>query len=264
MAFVNLPITSEENELTDVPLVSKDDTQILAHRVTLASSNIIKSEEVNKEDAKSDDGKQDDAVKIKVKYSLNKFKNLEVAKANASRPSKIERITTNDTNIRYEMNSGQYLYVKEEMVQYKKDQTQTSDNGEITITVEKPSIVEDNDENIPESQIKMSITNNKTRDKTNVVIKMYHTNQSIHLQGGRRMGKVTSTSLLADCLEDIWKTNMGINEDNIDEANNALKSMVIKPGMNLRARTSSGDQIIYCDKCDYKCTMNHTMSQPLI
>ena len=74
------------------------------------------------------------------------------------------------------------------------------------------------------------------------------------------MGKVTSTSLLADCLEGIWKNNMKANKENIDEANIALKNLITKPGMVFRARTSSGDQLIYCDKCDYQCTVKHRLN----
>ena len=95
----------------------------------------------------------------------------------------------------------------------------------------KNSAVEDIDENNPETQIKMLVTNNKTEEKTNVVIKLYHTNQSIHLQGGRRIGNVASTSLMGDHLEEIWKRNMVENVNNIKDVNDKLKIMVVKPGM---------------------------------
>ena len=170
----------------------------------------VKEEEPNEEpneeqkEDKQDESKSINKVEvieekvIKVKYSLNKVKNLAVAKANASRPVKIEKIDVDDANIRYLMNSGLYLHVKEDMMEYKKGGKETSENGEITIEVVKNTAVEDKEENNPETQIKMQVTNNKTNEKTKVVVKLYHTNQSIHLQGGRRMGKVTSTLLLAD------------------------------------------------------------------
>ena len=69
------------------------------------------------------------------------------------------------------------------MRMYKKDNTETSEDGNVTIKVEKNSAVEDQDENNPESQIKMMISNNKTKKKSIVVIKLYNTNQSIVLQG---------------------------------------------------------------------------------
>ena len=183
-----------------------------------------------------------------------------MTKANAARPIKIERLITNDTNTRYELNSGQYLHLKEEIMKYRKGQEELSENGEYTFRVEKPTLVTDNQENNPESQIKMSVTNTSTKDKTNIVVKMYHTNQTIHLQGGRRMGKVTTASLLADCLEAHWKKNMTMNKDSIISTNIALKNMIVKPGMVLRARTSSGDQILHCEKCDYKCAMKHQIN----
>ena len=215
-----------------------------------ASKSGINNENVNK----------NEVVKIKVKYSLNKLKNLEVAKANVLRPIKVDRIVTNDTNVRYEMNSGQYLHIKEEMKQYKKGDLDNSENGEITFRAEKNSFVEDINDNNPGTQVKMVITNNKTKETTNVVIKLYHTNQSIHLQGGRRMGKTTSTFMLADCMESYWRRNMTENASSINEANECIKSMVIKPGMATRARTSSGDPILNCDKCSYSCELRHRLN----
>ena len=67
---------------------------------------------------------------------MNKVKNLEAAKVNASRPTKIEIMTINDTNIRYEMNAGQYLPIKEEMRKFKKGESETSENGEVTFKEE--------------------------------------------------------------------------------------------------------------------------------
>ena len=88
MAENKITITSDSKELSDVTLVQNDDLQIRAHSVVLGS---IKSEDVSKEVTKSENDKQDHIAKIQVKYSLNKVKNLNVAKANASRPTKIER-----------------------------------------------------------------------------------------------------------------------------------------------------------------------------
>ena len=156
------------------------------------------------------------------------------------------------------------MHIKEDLLKFKKSQTETSANGEVTIKVEKPSTVEDIDKNNIESQVKMTIVNNKTKESTSAVIKMYHTNQSIHLQGGKRMGMVTSTSLLADCLERHWKNNITNNIEGINEANNALKSMVLNPGMVLRARTSSGDNIIYCEKCNYTCSLKHQLNMHMM
>ena len=106
----------------------------------------------------------------------------------------------------------------------------------------------------------MLVNNNKTQEKTNVVIKLYHTNQSIHLQGGKRMGKVTSTSLMGDHLEEIWKRNMVENVNSIKDVNDQLKVMVVKPGMVTRAHTGSGDLILYCDKCSYSGALKHHLN----
>ena len=45
------------------------------------------------------------------------------------------------------MNAGQYLYIKEDLLKFKRTQTETSENGELTIKVEQPSEVEDTDKN---------------------------------------------------------------------------------------------------------------------
>ena len=182
---VKLKFSSETDKLSDVPLVQGDEKKDQEHGTVLVNnSTLVKTEEINV----TQDNTKETINKIQVKYSLNKVKNLDVAKVNASRPIKIERLTSNDTNIRYEMNSGQYLHIKEEMRKYKKGETETTVNGEVTFKVEKNSAVEDVDENNPETQIKMLVTNNKTEENTTVVIKLYHSNQSIHLQGGRSMG----------------------------------------------------------------------------
>ena len=187
-------------QLSDVTLACKDESVTPAHGTIVGRSsnemkikepNIIdkKPEAVKTDEISSDYNKVEEVNKLKVNYSLNKVKNLEVAKSNAERPIKISRFVTDDQNIRYEMNSGQYLHIKEEMIQYTKGQSEFSDNGEVTISVEKNSAVEDSNQNNPETQIKMTVTNNKINETTKVVIKLYHTNQSIHLKGGKRMGE---------------------------------------------------------------------------
>ena len=195
---------------------------------------------------------------IKVKYSLNKVKNLEVAKANTARSFALNRIISDDINTRYELNSGLYLVIKDKMKTYKKGDVETT--KEIDIIVEKNTAVIDNLKNNPETQVKITVKNNETNEKSNVMIKLYHTNQSIHLQGGKRMGNVTSTSLVADLMEAKWRMIMKECMINIIEINGILKNMPINANMNLRSRTSSGDQILYCDKCSYTTPLKHKMT----
>ena len=250
MATENLKISSAAKESDDRTLVQEDYLKVNERETVLVkASTPVKTEEIKTEENKN----KESIPKIQVKYVLNKVKNLETAKINAARPVRIERFTTNDTNTRYEMNSGQYLYVKEEMKNYKKGETETTENGEYSFKVEKNSVVDDKNKNNPETQIKLLITNNKTQETSNFVVKLYHTNQSIHLQGGRRMGKVTSTSLMADHLEGHWKRNLKDNMNTIKDANEQLKAMVIKSRMATRARTGSGEPILNCDMCSYSC-----------
>ena len=48
--------------------------------------------------------------------------------------------------------------------------------------------------------MKVKVTEVKTGFESKVTRNMYHTNQSYHIQGGRRNGNVTSCSLVADFL----------------------------------------------------------------
>ena len=144
------------------------------------------------------------------------------------------------------------------MKKYKKDDVETSEF--LTFKVEKNTSVIDNLRNNPETQIKCIVNNKKTNEDTNVVIKLYHTNQSIHFQGGRRMGKVTSTSLMADHMEVRWRHLLEEAMVTIKQINESLKSMSLKDSMNLRSRTTSGDTILYCDKCSYTTPLKHKLS----
>ena len=53
---------------------------------------------------------------------------------------------------------------------------------------------------------------------------------------------------------------MAENSNSIKDVNEQLKVMVLKPGMATRARTSSGDPILYCDKCSYSCALKHLLN----
>ena len=139
-------------------------------------------------------------------------------------------------------------------------QGDTEHTEAIKTDVEKNTAVIDNVRNNPETQIKMIVTNKKKNEVTKVVMKFYHTNQSIHLQGGKRMGMMTSTSFLADHMEKKWRTMMTNNLVKIQQIISTLKTMTIKQGMNLRNRTNSGDQIFSCDKCCYKSPMKHQLN----
>ena len=244
---------ADEENTSEEPIILSGVVNIEAMKVDDDIGVEVKTEETKA---------NEEIIKIKVKYSLNKVKNLDVAKTNAGRPIKLARLVTDDTDLKYELNSGQYLHIiiKEDMIKYQKTQTETTQNGEVTITVEKNSAVEDLEENNPENQIKMSVLNNKTKERTNVVIKLYHTNQSIHLQGGKRMENVTSTSLVADCLEHHWTKNIKDNIYSIKEANVKLKMMHIKAGVVTRARNSSWDPVLKCDFCSFKCNLKHQLT----
>ena len=146
------------------------------------------------------------------------------------------------------------------MIRYTKNQTETPDDGSATFTVEKNTAVEDQDENNPETQIRFFVTNNISIEKTKVVVKIYHTNPSIHFQRGKRIGIVTSTSVFADCLEKHRSDHIKDNGVNIEETNLLLKTMVITSGVTTTACTSSGDQILNCEHCSFRCFLKHQLN----
>ena len=57
--------------------------------------------------------------------------------------------------------------MKDEILKYSKTQIETTDNGAVTFLLEKNSAVEDVDENNPEIQIKICVTNNTLKEEKN-------------------------------------------------------------------------------------------------
>ena len=158
---------------------------------------------------------------------------------------------TNDTNTRYKINTRLYLLIKEDMLKYVKGQSEASDKS--TIEVESSTAVVDLVKNNPETMIKFIVKDNETKLETKVNVKLYHTNQTIHLQGGKRTGRTTSTSLVADCLERLWIKILENNKDKIDKLNRLLITLDTKGVKDLRKGSFNkvSDQHP-CDKCEYK------------
>ena len=60
--------------------------------------------------------------------------------------------------------------------------------------------------NNPVSVIKLKVTEITTKFESKVTLKLYHSNQGVHIQGGRRNCKVTSCSLVANFFQEYFKS----------------------------------------------------------
>jgi hypothetical protein len=114
---------------------------------------------------------------------------------------KAHRIETFDINIRYERNSAVYLVLKEETDKMEKSFQMADNENHVKMVVEKKNNEKDKVENIPNTVIRWTVTDEKIQFESNVTLNLYHTNQSVHIQGGKRSGKVTTCGLAADMFE---------------------------------------------------------------
>ena len=60
----------------------------------------------------------------------------------------------------------------------------------------------------PQASIHFEVKDHGTQQITKCVQHMYHTNQTIHLQGGKRINNNTTTSLVANVMEKQWSKLM--------------------------------------------------------
>ena len=197
-----------------------------------------------------------DDESITVKYELNTKENLKKAKENLSRSLKFKRKVVDDKNIRFEHNPGFYLEIKKKTDDLKRGLEAKDDNIGIEIKVTKTmksmtKIKKDN----PESIVWYEIKDIKSGLTYKCVQKMYNTNQTIHLQGGKRIGKVTSTSLVADFLEKMWIEILEEKKVVIDANIKAIKDMDIEQmgaGYKTKAPKKEPRPKYNCDMCDFK------------
>ena len=110
-----------------------------------------------------------------------------MAKINAGKPIEPKIIDTNELNVRFEMNSSLYLVSKEELMKLVPGQTAQSNN--VNFEVEGKTDQMDRVNNNPVSVIKLKVTEITTKFESKVTLKLYHSNQGVHIQGGRRNGK---------------------------------------------------------------------------
>ena len=83
--------------------------------------------------------------------------------------------------------------------------------------------------------------------------KLYHTTQTVHLQGGQRFGKTTTTSVLADYLEKEWAEIIETEKDKIKFNTKMLANLDInKIQKNKRTNIpKKEDMKCTCTMCPY-------------
>ena len=207
------------------------------------------------------DGK-DNAVKIEskteeeiqVKYELDTVQNLKKAKSNLSRGTELKCVPIDDENIKFEVHPGIYLEIKDKAKEIR--QGLEFEDAEIGVKVRvsrtRRSVTKKNKE-IPENAIWYEVTDTRTGSTTKCVQKLYHTTQTIHLQGGERFGKTTTTAIMADYLEKEWMEIIETEKDKIEFNTKMLANRdITKLQENKRAKfTKKPDSKCTCTMCPY-------------
>ena len=208
-----------------------------------------------------------------VKYELNTIENLKKAKSNLSRSLDITRIIVDDTNIKFDINPAIYLTIKKKTEGIKKGDEYMDDNLGVIIkaTMVRRKFTKIKKEN-PEASVWYDVTDLRTGITSKCVQHMYHTNQGVHLQGGKRIGKVTTTSMVADYLEKEWTELIQVSGDIIKHNIKAIENIDIKQfETELKNKQKNGvggsktdinNQVKHdCFMCDYKSVFDYQMKR---
>ena len=154
------------------------------------------------------------------------MENLKKAKENISRDERITRKLIDDENIKFELQSGVYLEVKKKALELKKgDIISDRDVGvEMKVSYIRRSITKIK-KDCPQASIHFEVIDHRTQQTTKCVQHLYHTNQTLHLQGGKRLNRNTTTSLVADVFEKQWSKLMKDNREVIAKNTEAIAKM---------------------------------------
>ena len=205
--------------------------------------------------------KAEEPVDIKmVRYELNTVENLKKAKDGLYTRHEIpNRKVTDDQNTTLEIHPAIYLEIKKNL-QYIKKGDESKDEGlgvKMKVTYIRRSQTPRGDS--PGAIVRMDVTNLQTGEASKCVQHFYHTKQNIHLQGGHRMGKVSTTSLVADYLEKelayivetrkelLYRTTKILSDMDVEKFEADLKKQ------NKTTKKPSDTSIMFpCDQCGYK------------
>ena len=126
----------------------------------------------------------------------------------------------------------------------------------------------DNVNNNPTTVIKMKVTEIQTEFESKVTMNLYHSNQGVHLQGGRRKGSITSCSLLAIFLEDFFKKVHRTQSVRIQNVRNVLLGLDLRKNYGKNQTSKKGQQVekgkkdqFNCSQCHYKTILETEMKR---
>ena len=123
---------------------------------------------------------------------------------------------------------------------------------------------------------KLKLENNDFESK--VSMNLYHTNQGVHLQGGRRHGQMTSCTMMASLFEDLCKhliiaqakriQNIKIALNSIDlrkkAANQLNPSKPVKKNKTSKPEKEKDRQVYQCDVCEYNSVISGMMRRHML
>ena len=247
----NQEVRNIEEEVKDEITLKEDNREAIK-----ASSWTEAQAVVNKEHIPNPE--ESEVKPVKLNYILDELKNMKVAKANLKKPMTIHRIEKDDVNTRYELNSALYLGLKEELDLMGVGYTWGDNDNDIKMVLEEKHNEEDKADNNPKTVMRWKITDLKNKFESKVTMNLYHTNQGVHLQGGRKNGQVTTCSIAADMFE-TW--SMIVSKQKSERIRILKETMM---GMDLRKKpfqtasrllVKAGPQrgnVFKCDLCAYK------------
>ena len=113
----------------------------------------------------------------------------------------------------------------------------------------------------PQASIHFQVKDNSTNQTNKCMQHMYHTNQSIHLQGGKGLGTRTTVFLVASVLEKQWEKIRDENQESIAKYNEAISNIdANKFGEELKEKKTKTRKTKYdCDLCSYKTNFFHEL-----
>ena len=259
------------SHLDSVHSGDRGNIQLVKH-VTFKKDDTDTSMESKEEKIDNPFTKEHPQREVNLKYVLNEVKNLKIAKTNATKSMLLKRDTINDVNIRYEPNSALYLVLKEEITQFKPGHILESRDKQVVAEVESVTEQKELAGNNPVTVLKCKVTMKDNNFESQVALNLYHTAQGVHLQGGRRVGQVTSCSLLASLFEDFAKNIATTQEKRIKNIKSALISIDLrkkaanqckppKKQKSSKVEKEKGREIYLCDLCDYNSVVKGMMKR---
>ena len=181
---------------------------------------------------------------------------------NLKRNKQLKRIVVDEENIKFEIHPGVYLEIKEKALEVKQGMEFEDEDIGIKVKVNKTRrTVTKKAKNIPENTIWYDVTDSRTGVVTKCTQHFYHTTQTVHLQGGKNIGKTTTTSVMADHFEKEWMEVEEEKKEQIQLNTKILTNLDISKLQESRKTkmTKSKEPTFECNKCNYTSIFQYQM-----